>query len=96
MAYYQCVFGYCIPRKRRVTENAFSIWLNRLLVFSVRNNLNETKVTTVVLESLFSHNMLRQKSADTYIPLRFADEIDISGHTRGDTWSTEVGAELLC
>ena len=40
--------------------------------------------------------MLRQKSADTYIPSRFADEIDINGHMRGDTWRTEVGAELLC
>ena len=96
MAYYQRVFDCCIPRKRRVTENAFSIWLNRFLVFSVRNNLNEIKVTTVVLESLFSHNMLRQKLADTYIPSRFADVIDISGHMRGDTWRTEVGAELLC
>ena len=40
--------------------------------------------------------MLRQKSADTYIPSRFADEIDINGHMRRDTWRTEVGAELLC
>ena len=42
MAYDQRVFNYCMPNKRRVTENAVSIWLNRFRVFSVRNNLNET------------------------------------------------------
>lgn len=82
--------------KRRVTENVFSIWLNRLRVFSVRNNLNERNVATVVLASLVLHSMLRQKSTDTYTPSGFADEIDSNGYTRQGFWRTELDVGLLC
>ena len=96
MADDQRIFDYRLSRKRRVTKNAFGIWVNRFRFFSVRNNLNESNVFTVVLASVVLHNMLREKSADTYTPAGFADEIDSNGYMRESTWREEVGSELLC
>ena len=90
------IYDYRLSRKRRVTENAFGIWVNRFRVFSVRNNLNESNVSAVVLASVILHNMLREKSADTYTPPGFADEIDSNGCVKEGAWREEVGSELLC
>ena len=48
----QRIFDYHLSRKRRVTENDFDTLVNRLRMFSVRNNFNENNVSIVVLASL--------------------------------------------
>ena len=92
----QRIFDYRLSRKRRVTENAFGIWVNRFRVFSVRNNLKVQNVSPVVLASVVLHNMLREKSVETYTPTGFVDEIDSNGFIREGTWRDEPGSELLC
>ena len=71
----QRIFDYCLPRKPRLTENAFDILVNRFRVFSVWNNLNQSNFSIVVLASLSSHNLFREKSRDTYTSSGFKDEI---------------------
>ena len=61
----QRIFNYRLSRKRTVTENVFSILVNRFTVFSVRNNLNENNVSIVALVSLSLHNLLHDRSRDT-------------------------------
>ena len=48
----QRIFDYHLSRKRRATENDFDTLVNRLRVFSVRNNFNENNISIVVLASL--------------------------------------------
>ena len=72
-----------------VNKNSFDIWVNRFRVFSVRNNLNKGKVSTVVLASVILHNMLREKS-DTYTSRGFPDEIDSNDYMREGAWREEV------
>ena len=76
----QRIIYYRLSRKRRVTENAFGILVNRFRVFSVRNNLNENNVLIVVLASHSLHNLLRERSRDTYAPPGFTDEIQMDGN----------------
>ena len=83
-------------RKRRVTENAFGIWVHRFQLFSVRNNLNEHNISTIVLASLVLHNMLREKSAETYTPKGFIDEIDCNSNIRNGSWRDETESDLVC
>ena len=71
---WQRIFDYRLSRKRRVTENTFHILEN---TFRVRNNLNANNVSIVVLVSLSLHNLLRERSRDTYTPPGFTDEIQM-------------------
>ena len=96
MADDQRIFDYHLSCKQRVTENAFGIWVKRFRVFSVTNNLNESKISAVVLASVVFHNMIGEKSADTLTPPGFTDEINSNGYMREGTWREEVGSELLC
>ena len=59
MTYEQLIFDYRLFRKRKVSENAFGILVNRFRVFSVRNDLNENNVSIVVLAPLPLRNLLR-------------------------------------
>ena len=92
----QRIFDYRLSRKRRVTENAFSILVNRFRVFSVRNNLNKNNVSIVVLASISLHNLLRERSRDTYTPPDFTDEIQMDGNICNGTWRDEASLEFLC
>ena len=65
-------------------------------MFSVRNNLNENNVSIVVLASLSLHNLLRERSRDTYTPRGFTDEIQMDGNIRNDTWRDKASSEILC
>ena len=65
-------------------------------MFSVRNNLNENNVSIVVPASLSLHNLLREKSRDTYPPPGFTDEIQMDGNICNGTWRDETASELLC
>ena len=95
MADDQCTFDYHLSRKRRVTEDAFGICVNRFRVFFDRNNSNESNISTDVLASVVLHNMLKEKSAYTYTPPGFADEIDSNGYMKEDAGCEEVGSDLL-
>ena len=92
----QRIFDYRLSRKRRVTENAFGIWVHRFRLFSVRNNLNENNVSIVVLASLVLHNLLREKSAESYTPTGFTDEIDCNGNVRNGSWRNNPESDLVC
>ena len=71
----QHILDNCFSNKQKVTENAFGIWLNRIRVFSVRNKVNKSNVSAVLLASVVLHNTLWEKSSDTYTPSRLADAI---------------------
>ena len=92
----QQIFDYRLSRKCRVTENAFCILVNRFRVFSVRNNLNENNVSIVVLASLSLHNLLRERSRDTYAPPGLTDEIQMDDNICSGTWRDEASSEFLC
>ena len=92
----QRIFDYPLSRKRRVTENAFGILVNRFRVFSVRNNLNENNVSIVALASLSLRNILCEGSRDTYTLPGFTDEIQMDGNICNGTWRDEASSEFLC
>ena len=62
----------------------------------VRNNLNENKVSIVVLASLSLHNLLHERPRDTYMPPGFTDEIQMDDNTCNGTWHEETSSEFLC
>ena len=64
-------------------------------MFSVRNDLNENNVSTVVLASLSLHNLLCGKSRDTYTPPGFADEKQVDGNICYGTWRDIASSEFL-
>ena len=86
----QRIFDYRLSGKHRVTENAFCILVNRFRVFSVRNNLNENNVLIVVLWTLLLHNLLRERSRDTYTSPDFTDKIQMNGNICHGTWRDEA------
>ena len=90
------IFEYHLSRKRRVTENAFGILVKRFRVFSVQNNLNENNVSIVVLASLSLHNLLRERSRDTYTPPGFTDEIQMDDNMAVLDVTKLVSSEFLC
>ena len=62
----QSIFLSPVPsRKRRVTQNLFGTGVNKFKVFSVKKNLNESNISTVILASVLLHIMLREKLVDT-------------------------------
>ncbi len=69
------IFNYRLSRFRIVTENAFGIMTSIFRIYSTRINLDPYKAISVVKATLVLHNLLRSKSADSYTPCRFADEI---------------------
>ena len=63
------VFGYCCSRFRRISENAFGIWSNRLRLFALRTSLTPERAEITVMASLALHNLLRTKSRESYTPI---------------------------
>ena len=86
----QRVFNYHLSRFRRISENTFGIWSNRFRVFNTRLCLAPEKATMVALASIVLHNMLREKSKDSYTPGSFADEIIYDGEINDGTWRNQI------
>ena len=63
------VFGYRCSRFRRISENAFGIWSNRLRLFALRTSLTPERAEITVMASLALHNLLRTKSRESYTPI---------------------------
>ena len=49
-----------------------------------------------MLASLSLHNLLRERSRDTYTPPGFTDEIQMDGNICNSTWRDEASSEFLC
>ena len=85
------IFNYRLSRFRRVTENAFGIWVNRFRIFTVRNNLNEDNAQSAILATVALHNMLRKQSARFYTPQGFCDTVDmVTGEITEGAWRSEA------
>ncbi|XP_057310614.1 uncharacterized protein LOC130648579 [Hydractinia symbiolongicarpus] len=67
------IFNYRLSRFRRISENAFGIWVNRFRVFSTKLMLSPEKATIITLASHVLHNMLRDLSKESYTPQWFID-----------------------
>ena len=89
------IFNYRLSRLRRVTENAFGIWVNRFRLFATKASLSVEKVDTVIMASLALHNMLRTKSAQSYTPLGFIDQEDENSNFIPGDWRTNSLAPNL-
>lgn len=88
------IFNYRLSRMRRVTENAFGIWVNRFRVFTTQMYLNPDKATIITLAALVLHNMLRQLSRESYTPDGFIDFENESGNVVYGNWREENVAVL--
>ena len=55
-----------LSRFRRISENAFGIWINRFRLFASKATLKPDKVEIVVLASLVLQNMLPTVSRASY------------------------------
>ena len=85
----EIIFDYRLSRFRRIVENGFGIWSNRLKLFSTTAQLMPEKTTIAVMASLALHNILRTKSSESYTPVGFIDTETndgiIEGTRREDT-----------
>ena len=90
------IFNYRLSRFRRVTENAFGIMTSVFRIFSTSRpiNLHPDKVTSIVMAAIVLHNMLREKSADSYTPQGFADEV-VNDNVIEGRWRTEQEVSIL-
>ena len=80
------IFNYRLSRMRRIRENVFGIWVNRFRVFTSTMALHPDKAVGVTLATLVLHNMLRNKSAESYMP-DIAIDIEASdGSVTGGSW----------
>ena len=86
------VYNYRLSRFRRISENAFGIWINRFRLFATRASLTPEKAETVVMASLALHNMLRTKSSESYTPGGFIDQEDESGEVLPGNWRQDSAA----
>ena len=73
------IFNYCLPRIRRVSENAFGILSSRFRILHTIINLNPEKVMHVVMAICVLHSFLLHSSNDSYCPAVLADQI-LSSH----------------
>ena len=90
------IFNYRLSRVRRITENAFGIWVNRFRVFTTKMCPHPDKATTITLASLVLHNMLREMSKDSYAPDGYLDEeMDGGEYTNGNWRNENLGQFLL-
>ena len=80
------VFNYRVSRFRRISENAFGIWINRFSLFATKAALKPGKVEIVALASLVLHNMLRTLSRTSYTPVDFVDSEAEDGTIVPGSW----------
>ena len=69
----QIIFNFRASHYRRVSRNGFGILASRFHLFLSRCNLFPENVKWAVLAAVSLHNMLREKSADIYMPVGYVD-----------------------
>ena len=79
-------FCFHLSHFRRVNENAFAILACRFRLFLGRSNLTPETAIDVVLAAVALHNLFRTKSAESYTPPNFVDEIDEMKNVKEGTW----------
>ena len=70
------VFNYRLSRARRIVENAFGILVSRFRIFEKPIPLLPEKIDKVICAACALHNVLRSKSASTYMPRDAVDAED--------------------
>lgn len=83
------IFNYRLSRVRRITENAFGIWVNRFRVFTTKMCLHPDKAATITMASLLLHNMLRELSRESYTPEGCLDQENETGEVDQGDWREE-------
>ena len=85
------IFNYRLSRFRRVSENAFGILVARFRLFLSRIYLDEFKVKKLTKAACALHNLLCEKSRDSYAPPLFMDHEDTDdGVIVPGSWRQEV------
>ena len=79
-----------LSRFRRISENAFGIWINRFRLFASKATLKPDKVEIVVLASLVLQNMLPTVSRASYTPVEFVDNKAGDGTITPGSWREEL------
>lgn len=87
------IFNYRLSRFRRISENAFGIWVNVFRLFSTRANLSPDKAKTLIMASLVLHNMLRTESAESYTPRGFIDS-EVDGNIIQGDWRNTAAPNI--
>ena len=93
----QLVFNYRLSRFRRVSENAFGIFVSRFCLFLSRINIkNPSSINKVILAGVVLHNMLCEKSRASYMPKDYMDREDQNtGEVIGGQWRESVPNAFL-
>ena len=93
----QLVFNYRLPRFRRVSENAFGIFVSKFRTFLSQVNLkNLSSINNVILAGVVLHNMLCEKSRASYMPAEYMDREDQNtGEVICDQWRESVPNAFL-
>ena len=89
------IFHYCTSRMRCISENVFGIWSARFRIFFTTMMLDPDKVVQITLATIVLHNLLREKSKDSYIPPGFIDEEDQGGVLTTGSWREESGIDFV-
>ena len=84
------ILNYRVSRFRRVSENAFGIWINRFRLFANKAALGPGKIEIIVLASLVLHNMLRTLPTSLYTPVEFVDTEADDGTIIPGSWGEEA------
>lgn len=71
------IYNYRLSRARRTSENAFGIMTARFQVFKQPLRIAPKHVEDITLAAVALHNMLREKSKDTYSPPELLDREDV-------------------
>ena len=89
--YQSRVFNYRLSRFRRVSENAFGILVARFRLFLQRIYLEESKVIQLTRAACVLHNLLCEKSKESYAPPYYVDQEQIqNGCIIPGQWREEI------
>ena len=71
------VFNYRLSRFRRVSENAFGIFVSRFRLFLGRINIKDiSSINKIILAAIVLHTMLCEKSRASFMPVHYTDHED--------------------
>lgn len=89
------IFNYRLSRARRISENAFGIFVSRFRLFEKPINCCVDTVDKLVKAACTLHNWLRHTSPNRYMPRGSIDEEDIAtGNIILGSWRSEIGTPL--
>ena len=91
----QIIFNFRASHYRRVPEISFGILASRFRLFLSRCHLFPENAKCAVLAAVCLHNMLREKSADTYMPAGYVDVEVEGGDIVPGAWRHEFDTTLL-